>query len=167
MNTRVDEVTARDSKTKLERKSDQELVVTRRFDAPARALFQAWSRSELFSKWWVPKSSGLTLLSCEMDVRVGGAYRLEFPNPTSGQPMAFFGRYIEVVPDKRIAWTNEESEGGAVTTVTFDEEDGRTMLTISNRFSSKEACDAELASGATDGMDETLNQLEEILVAIK
>lgn len=142
-----------------ERISDREMVVTRSFDAPARLLFAAWSRAELFREWWVPKSFGMTLLSCEMDVRVGGGYRLVFAHPASGEPMAFFGRYLDVVPDARISWTNEESETGAVTTVTFSERDGRTTVVIHDLYPSKEVLDAEIESGATGGMGETLDQL--------
>ena len=112
------------NRTTLERKSDREMVVTRIFDAPARLVFEAWTTPELFKQWWVPKSSGATLLSCEQDVRVGGSYRLEFAHPKAATPMAFFGRYLEVVPNARLVWTNEESADGAVTTVTF-EENGR------------------------------------------
>src|SRR4030095_6268006 len=99
----------------VERKSERELVVTRTINAPPRIVFQAWTQAELFSRWWVPKSLGLTLLSCELDVRVGGTYRLVFRHPASGEPMAFFGRYVEVTPHSRLAWTNEEAgEAGPV-----------------------------------------------------
>jgi uncharacterized protein YndB with AHSA1/START domain len=103
--------------TKVERKSDREVVVTRSFDAPARLVFEAWSKPELFKRWWVPKSMGMTLRSCEMDVRTGGRYRLGFADG-----MDFFGRYLEVTPPSRIVWTNEEGgENGSVTTVTLTE----------------------------------------------
>src|SRR5690349_11592572 len=109
--------------TTVEKKSERELLVTRTFDAPARIVFEAWTRPELMQRWWVPKSMGMTLLSCEMDVRVGGKYRFVF-----GQGMEFFGRYIEVTPHSRIVWTNEESgEDGSVTTVTLEEKDGKTL----------------------------------------
>ncbi|MEG3147556.1 SRPBCC domain-containing protein [Sphingomonas sp. RT2P30] len=142
-----------------ERISDRETLVTRSFDAPARLLFAAWSKAELFREWWVPQSYGMTLLSCEMDVRVGGGYRLVFKHPESAEPMAFFGRYLDVVPDTRISWTNEESENGAVTTVTFTEQDGRTTVVIHDLYPSKDVLDAEIESGATGGMGETLDQL--------
>jgi uncharacterized protein YndB with AHSA1/START domain len=148
------------NRTVAERVSDRELVVRRSFAAPVRILFEAWTRPELFKQWWVPKSFGLTLLSCEMDVRVGGKYRLEFGIPNSDQPMAFFGSYIAVIPDALVAWTNEESQDGATTTVTFEEVNGRTNLVIHDLFPSKEALDSEIASGATSGMSETLAQLE-------
>lgn len=113
-------------RTTAERRSDREMVVTRTFDAPARIVFEAWTRPELFKQWWVPKSSGATLLSCQQDVRVGGGYRLEMPHPKVPTPLAFFGRYLEVAPNARLVWTNEESDDGAVTTVTFEEKDGKT-----------------------------------------
>jgi uncharacterized protein YndB with AHSA1/START domain len=157
------ESTPRKNQATMERKSDRETVVTRTFDAPAHILFEAWTKPELFKQWWVPKSFGLSLLSCEMDVRAGGKYRLEFGHLGSEQPMAFFGTYIEVIANTRIAWTNEESDKGAVTTVTFEEFGGKTMLVIHDLYPSKEALDNEIASGATSGMSETLDQLEEFV----
>ncbi len=154
------------SRTTLERRSDFELAVSRTFDAPAHILFEAWSKADLFRQWWVPKSYGMSLLACEMDVRVGGGYRLEFAYPASDQPMAFYGRYIEVVPNARIVWTNDESADGAITTVTFDEQDGKTLLVVSNRFATKQALEDEIASGATNGLGETLDQLEAVVMAL-
>jgi uncharacterized protein YndB with AHSA1/START domain len=148
-------------RTTVERRSDRELVVTRSFDAPARLVFEAWSKPELFQRWWVPKSMGMKLHSCEMDVRTGGKYRLNF-----GDGMDFFGRYIEVTPPSRIVWTNEESgENGSVTTVTFEEKDSRTLLVMSELYPSKEALDAA-GTGAADAMQETFGQLDELLVAL-
>jgi len=147
--------------TKVERKSDRELVVTRTFDAPARLVFHAWSRPELFKLWWVPRSMDMTLESCEMDVRTGGTYRLGF-----GDGMDFFGRYIEVTPHSRIVWTNEEGgESGSVTTVTFEEQAGKTLLVMSELYPSKEALDAA-GTGAADAMQETFVQLDELLATI-
>jgi uncharacterized protein YndB with AHSA1/START domain len=151
----------------VERRSDRELVVTRTFNAPARLLFEAWTKPELFKQWWVPRSIGITLRSCEMDVRVGGRYRLEFGNDPS-KPMAFFGKYVEVTPHSRLAWTNDEGgEGGAVTTVTFEEKGGQTVLVLHELYPTKEAADAGLASGSYDGMGETLDQLDEVLVTLR
>ena len=148
-------------RTTVQKKSDRELVVTRTFDAPARIVFEAWSRPELFEKWWVPQSMGMTLRSCEMDVRTGGKYRLSF-----GDGMDFFGRYIEVTPPSRIVWTNEEGgENSSVTTVTFEEKDGQTLLVMSELYPSKEALDAA-GTGAVDAMGEQFNQLDELLVAL-
>ena|SRR6187401_1131778 len=147
--------------TEVERRSDRELVVTRTFDGPARLVFEAWSNPELFKQWWVPRSMGMTLESCEMDVRTGGTYRLGF-----GDGMDFFGRYIEVTPHSRIVWTNEEAgENGSVTTVTFEETAGRTLLVMSELYPSKEALDAA-GTGAADAMHETFAQLDELLVTL-
>ena len=147
----------------VERASEREIVVTRSFDAPARLVFAAWSKPELFRQWWVPKSMGMNLLSCEMDVRTGGRYRLEFANPDGPEPVAFFGRYLDVVPDSRIVWTNEESgDAGSVTTVTLDENDGKTRLVMRELYPSKEALDAA-GTGAADAMVETFGQLDEVL----
>jgi uncharacterized protein YndB with AHSA1/START domain len=157
------EPTAMKNPTSVERKSDRELVVTRTFNGPPRLVFEAWSKPELFQRWWVPKSAGLTLLSCEMDVRVGGKYRLVF-SYQGGTPMEFFGKYLEVVPPSRLVWTNEESAEGAVTTVTFEERGGKTWLVMHELHPSKAALDAALASGSTDGTLETFQQLEEFLV---
>lgn len=151
------------NRTTVQRKSDRELVITRTFDAPARLVFDAWSKPELFRKWWVPKSAGMSLLSCEMDVRTGGRYRIEFGHGESGS-MAFFGRYIEVVPNSRIVWTNEESENGAVTTVTFEEKAGKTLLVFSELYPSKKALD-ESIEGMEGGMPEQFAQLDELLVS--
>jgi len=149
------------NRTTVERKSDRELVVTRTFDAPVRLVFEAWSRPELFKKWWVPKSMGMTLRSCEMDVRSGGKYRLSF-----GDGMDFFGRYIEVTPPSRIVWTNEEGgENGSVTTVTFEEKGGKTLLVMSERYPSKEAFEAA-GTGAADATHETFAQLDELLATL-
>lgn len=151
----------------VERKSDRELVVTRTVNAPARTVFEAWSKPELFKKWWVPKSAGMTMLSCEMDVRTGGTYRLVFRHPSFEQPMAFFGRYLEVVPGARIVWTNDEAgEGGAVTTVTFEERGGATLLVLRDVYPSKEALDEAVASGATSGFGEQFEQLDALLVTL-
>jgi uncharacterized protein YndB with AHSA1/START domain len=154
------------NRTTVERKSERELVVTRTVNGPARLVFEAWTKPELLKLWWVPKSTGMTLLSLEADVRTGGSYRFVFSH--SGSEMAFFGRYIEVTPHSRLVWTNEEGgDGGAVTTVTFEEKGGKTLLVMHDLYPSKEALDAAIASGSTsDGMSETLEQLDELLVTL-
>lgn len=152
-------------RTTVQRTSDREVVVTRTFDAPARLVFEAWSRAELFERWWVPRSMGMTLRSCEMDVRTGGTYRLEFgEDPAS--TFAFFGRYLEVVPNEKIVWTNEEGgENGSVTTVTLEERDGKTHLVMTELYPSKEALD-EAGTGAQDALHETFGQLDEVLAEL-
>jgi uncharacterized protein YndB with AHSA1/START domain len=152
------------NRTTVERKSERELVVMRTFNAPARVVFEAWTKPELFKRWWAPKSSGMSLLSCEMDVRVGGGYRVEFAHEASGS-MAFFGRYIEVTPPSRLVWTNDESEDGAVTTVTFEEKGGKTLLVLHELYPSKEALDGAI-EGMEGGMPEQFEQLDELLVTL-
>jgi len=154
------------NETTVERTSARELVVTRTFNAPAHLVFEAWTQPELFKRWWVPQSFGLTLLSCEMDVRVGGGYRLEFGHPASEQPMAFFGTYTEVTPHVRLVWTNEESPDGAVTTVTFAENGGMTRVVVHDLYPSQEALDAAIASESTGGFPEQFAQLDEMLAAV-
>ena len=152
-------------RTTVKKKSDREVVVTRTFDAPARLVFEAWSKPELFKKWWVPRSMGMTLRSCEMDVRTGGTYRLVFGDDPAN-PMAFFGKYLEVVPNQRIVWTNEESgDAGSVTTVTLEERDGKTLLVLSELYPTKEALD-EAGTGAQDALGETFGQLDELLAEL-
>jgi uncharacterized protein YndB with AHSA1/START domain len=153
------------NRTTVERKSERELLVTRTFNAPAHIVFEAWSKPELFKQWWVPKSAGLSLLSCDMDVRTGGAYRLVFRHPASDQPMAFFGTYTEVTPNKRLVWTNEESDQGAVTTVTFEENAGKTLVTLHELYPTEAALDEALA-GSAEGLPEQFAQLDELLVTL-
>ncbi len=160
---RESEPTPIKNRTTVERKSERELVVTRTFDAPARIVWEAWTKPELFRQWWVPESMGMSLLSCEMDVRVGGKYRLEFAHGDS--QAAFFGTYKEVTPHSRLVWTNEESDEGSVTTVTFEERDGKTLLAMHELHPSKEALDAA-GTGAADATVETFAQLDELLVTL-
>jgi uncharacterized protein YndB with AHSA1/START domain len=156
-----------ENRTSAQRRSERELVVTRTINAPPRIVFEAWTRAELFQRWWVPKSLGMTLLSCELDVRVGGAYRLVFRHPAAPEPMAFHGRYLEVAPPTRLVWTNEETGGnGQITTVTFEERSGQTLLVMRELYPSKESLDEAIRSGSTSGdMDETFNQLDELLAS--
>ena len=158
---RVSEPTLMKNRTTVERRSERELVVTRTFNGPARIVFEAWTRPELFRQWWVPKSMGMALRSCAMDVRVGGQYRLVFPHEDS--TMEFFGTYLEVTPHSRLVWTNEEGDGGkTITTVTFEEKAGKTLLVVHDRYPSKEALD----SGSTGAMPEALDQLDELLASL-
>ena len=154
----------RDSRTKVERTSERELIVTRTFDGPARIVFEAWTKPELFMRWWAPKSMGVPLLSCQMDVRTGGNYRLEFGQDASNST-AFFGKYIEVIPDSRLVWTNDEDENGAVTTVTFEEKGDKTLLIFHELYPSKEALDYAI-EGMEGGISEQFEQLDELLVTL-
>ena len=149
--------------TVTERTSDRELVVTRTFDGPARLVFAAWTKPELMMRWWAPASFGIKLVSCEIDARTGGGYRLAFEVPGMDEPMAFFGKYLEVIPNQRMVWTNAESEDGSVTTLTLEETDGKTLLTIHDLYPSKEALDAALADGSTGAYPEQFVVLDEVL----
>ncbi len=149
--------------TRIERTSDTELVVTRTFHAPARLVFKAWTTPELFKRWWSPRSLGMPILACEMDVRTGGGYRLTFGQDEASS-FSFFGRYLEVIPDARLVWTNEEGDEGAVTTVTFENKGDLCLLTYSDRFPSKEALEAE--RGAEEGLPEQFEQLDALLATL-
>ena len=161
---RESEPTTMNNRTTVERKSERELVITRTFNGPARIVFEAWTKPELLKRWWAPKSTGVPLLSCEADVRVGGRYRFEFGHDAS-KSMAFFGRYIEVTPHSRLVWTNEETDDGAVTTVTFEEKGDKTLLVLHELYPSKEALDEAIA-GMEGGMPEQFEQLDELLVTL-
>ncbi len=152
--------------TRTDRRSEREIVVTRTFDGPARIVFQAWTTPELLMKWWTPKSFGITFISCEADVRTGGTYRFVMGHPDFDQPMAFFGRYLEVEPPKRLVWTNEEGEEGSVTTVTFEEKDGKTHLVLSDLYPSKAALDEAMASGGIGALPEQFDQLAGLLKSL-
>ena len=155
------------NRTTVERRSDCELVVTRTVNAPARIVFEAWTKPELFRRWWAPKSFGVSVISCELDVRTGGTYRLVMGHPSSEQPMAFFGRYIEVTPHSRLVWTNDEGgEGGAITTVAFEEKDGATRVVVHELYSSKGALDDAMACGSTSGWGEQFEQLDDLVVVL-
>lgn len=149
--------------TTVERTSEREVVVTRTFNAPARIVFEAWTTPALFMQWWVPRSMGMSLLSCEMDARTGGKYSLVLRHGAS-EPMEFHGRYIEVTPPSRLVWTNDESANGAITTVTFEEAGGKTLVVLHELYPSKEAFEAE--HGMEEAMGETFEQLEEVLVTL-
>ncbi len=165
MNQQVSSADGAHYRILIERRGDRELVVTRTFNAPPATVFKAWSQPELFQRWWVPKSvPGVLLVSCEMDVRTGGKYRLEF-GAGGSETMAFYGKYLEVVPDQRIVWTNDEGEEGAITTVTFEEQGGKTLLTFHEIYPSKEALE-EALQGSAAGLPEQMEQLEDLLVSI-
>ena len=162
MNQQVSSTGGTHNPTSVERRGDRELVVTRIFDAPPSTVYKAWSQPELFQRWWVPKSvPGISLVSCDLDMRTGGKYRLEFG--TGGtDTMAFYGKYLEVVPNERIVWTNDEDEAGAITTVTFEDKDGKTLLTFHELYPT-EAALMEALEGSAAGLPEQLDQLDELL----
>jgi uncharacterized protein YndB with AHSA1/START domain len=149
-----------ENRTTVERTSEREFTVTRTFDAPARLVYEAWTKPELLQRWWAPKSMGMALLSVEADVRVGGTYRIVFDLGDS-KTMAFFGTYLEVKPHSLLVWTNEEGGGAVITTVTFEEKAGKTRLVLRERHPTKEATDEGIGFG--EGLRETLDQLDELL----
>ena len=159
---RASEPTPMKNRTTVEQTSEREVVVTRMFNAPARLVFEAWTKPELFKQWWVPKSMGMSLLSCELDARTGGKYRLVYAHEP--EPMEFHGKYIEVTPHSRLVWTNDEGENGAVTTVTFEDQGGKTKLVVRDLYPSKEAFEAE--HGMEDALGETFEQLDDLLVTL-
>jgi uncharacterized protein YndB with AHSA1/START domain len=164
---KASESVAAKHRTSVERTSDRELVVTRTFNGPARLVFDAWTTPDLLMRWWAPKSFGVSFLSCEVDARTGGSYRFVFSHPSSDEPMEFFGQYIEVTPPSRLVWTNAEGrEGGAVTTVTFEDRGAETLVVMRDRYPSKAALDDAMASGSTSGFNETFGQLDELLVTL-
>ena len=165
---RESEPTPMKNPTTVERKSERELVVTRSFNGPAHIVFEAWTKPELLKRWWVTESCGISFISCEADARTGGTYRFVFGHPSFEQPMAFFGRYIEVTPHSRIVWTNEESPDGAVTTVTLEEKGDTTLLVLHELYPSKEALDEAIASGSTGtgGAGEQFEALDTLLVTL-
>ena len=167
--TRGSEMAATANRTTVERTSDRELVVTRRFNAPARIVFDAWTRPELLKRWWAPCSRGVKLLSCEADVRVGGKYRYVFGRDASS-PMAFSGVYREVVVPTRLVTTQlfepMPAAGEAIVTATFEEKDGKTTLVLHQLFPSREALDGAVASGMEHGMRETFEQLEALVTTL-
>ncbi len=158
-------ITNQSNPTTVNRTSDRELVVTRTFNGPARIVFAAWTKPDLMQRWWVPKSCGASFVSCEMDARTGGKYKFVFRHPSSDEPMAFFGRYVEVIPPSRLVWTNEEGgEAGPVTTVTFEERGGETLVTMHDLYPSTQALDDAIASGSTSSNAEMFQQLDQLLV---
>jgi uncharacterized protein YndB with AHSA1/START domain len=160
---RESEATPMKKHTTAVRKTEREIILTRTFNGPARIVFKAWTTPELLQRWWVPKSVPVSMIACEVDARTGGGYRFEFGSE-GGESMAFFGKYLEVIPNARLVWTNEESPNGAVTTVTFEEKDGRTLLVMTESYSSKEALIA--GAGMEDGMPDSFDQLDELLVTL-
>ena len=158
------------NRTTVERRSDRELVIIRAFNAPARIVFDAWTKPEYLKRWWAPKSLGVSLFSCEADVRTGGSYRYVFGHDPK-RPMAFSGTYTEVQPPSRLVWTQVFEQmrdaGEAIVTATFDEREGKTELVVHQHYASKEALDGAIASGMEKGMRETYEQLEELVGSLR
>jgi uncharacterized protein YndB with AHSA1/START domain len=158
------------NRTMFERRSDRELVLTRTFDAPARIVFDCWTKPELLKRWWAPRSLGVTLLACDADVRVGGTYRYVFGHE-GGPSMAFSGTYSEVSRPSRLVCTQVfepmRAAGEAIVTATFDEQHGKTRLVLYQLYPSKEALDGAVASGMERGVRDTMEQLEELAGSLR
>ena len=156
------------NETIVERTGDRELVVRRLFNGPAQIVFEAWTRPELLKRWWAPRSFGVSLFEVESDLRTGGTYRYAFGRDPKN-PEVFSGRYLEVSPPSRLVLTQlyerMREAGEAVVTVTFEESEGRTLLTLHQSFPSKQALEGALASGMERGMRVTLEQLDELVAA--
>jgi len=156
--------------TTVERKSPQELLVTRTVNAPAQIVFDAWTKPELLKRWWAPRPLGVVLFECDADLRVGGTYRYAFGRDPNN-PEVFSGRYVEINPPGRLVFTQVYERmrdvGEALVTVTFEESQGRTLLALHQRFPSKEALDGAVASGMERGMRETFDQLDTLVTSLQ
>lgn len=151
--------------TTLELRGDREVVITRTFRAGARAVFEAWTRPELVSRWWAPRARGVEIVGCEAEVRPGGRWR--YVARKGEHLVAFSGAYQEVEPPSRLVYTSlfegAPQAGAALVTVTFEERAGATRLVAVERYPSAEVRDAVLASGMEEGMRNSLDQLDELV----
>jgi len=159
--------------TSMELRDDRDVVIARTFNAPARLVYDAWTKPEFVRRWWAPRSHGVSLVVCDADIRVGGAYRYVMRKDGDGADgdIGFSGRYVELTPHSRIVLTQifepMADAGEVVITVSFDEVDGQTHLVSQERYPSKEARDAAVGAGMEQGMRESMDQLEALVVALK
>jgi uncharacterized protein YndB with AHSA1/START domain len=150
--------------------TDEEILITREFDAPRHLVYKAWTTPELVSRWW-PGRRGV-MKSAEIDLRVGGSWRYVM-EASGGHEVGFHGEYREIVPNERILNTEvyEGVPGGdddpALNLVTFDEVDGHTLLSLLTRVSSREVRDMIIDSGMEGGMQEGMDLLEEIAISLR
>lgn len=148
--------------------SEREIAMTRVFDAPRHLVFEAYTKPELVKRW-LGARAGWSLDVCEIDLRVGGRYRYVWRG-TNGQEMGMGGVYLEIEPPERIVATEAFDEswypGEAVVTALFSEQGGRTTLTLSVLYESKEARDAVLRTPATEGVGESFDKLAEVLASM-
>lgn len=150
--------------TSMELVADREIVIALVFRAPARIVFDAWTRPELVRRWWAPRSHRVEVVDCQADVRAGGKYRYLLRK--DGRDLGFSGTYREVTPHARLVYTQvfEPVPGSEViVSVTFDERDGETHLLAHELHPSKEARAAALATGMEQGMRESMEQLDELV----
>ena len=148
--------------------ADREVTITRVFDVPARLLFEAWSKPEHVVKWFGPKGWPITL--CEIDFRVGGRFRFAMTGSSGVQNTPFGGTYLEIVPNRKIVYDNGFEEPGAermVHTVTFDEKDGKTTLTLHTLFASVKMYKEHVGEGFVQGTNSALDNLEDVVAAMR
>lgn len=153
--------------------TDEQILITREFDAPRELVYEAWTTPELVRRWWTAKRGEATV--CEIDLRVGGRWRYVMV-AHDGTEVGFHGEYREIVPNERIRSTEvyeglpegvSEEDGATVNTVTFEEQDGRTRLTILVQASSKASRDAIVESGMEDGLQDALELLEQVAISFR
>ena len=147
--------------------SDEEILITREFDAPRHLVYKAWTTPELVRRWWSGQRGEVTL--AEIDLRVGGRWRYVM-NAHGGFEVAFHGEYREIVPNERIVSTEVFEvypDAEALDTLTLTETDGRTTLTILVQHSSREHRDAHIDSGMEGGMQESMDLLEQVAVSLR
>jgi uncharacterized protein YndB with AHSA1/START domain len=147
--------------------ADDQILITREFDAPRELVFKAWTTPELVARWWAGKRGKVT--SIDIDLRVGGTWRYVM-EANEGFEVAFHGEYQEIVPNERLVNT-EVFEGmpdaAALDTLTFTEEDGRTQVQVLVQHTSKEHRDAHIESGMEDGMQEAMDLLEQVAISLR
>jgi uncharacterized protein YndB with AHSA1/START domain len=146
--------------------ADDQILITREFDAPRHLVYRAWTTPDLVRRWWSGERGEVT--SAEIDLRVGGTWRYVMV-AHGGFEVAFHGEYREIVPDERIVCTEVYEgmpDGEALTTATFAEADGRTTLTMLVEHTSKEDRDAHIDSGMEGGMQEAMDRLEQVAVSL-
>ena len=153
--------------------TDEQILITREFDAPRHLVFEAWTTPELVRRWWHARRGEMTV--AEIDLRVGGQWRYAMVTE-DGFEVAFHGEYLEIVPNERIVSTEtyegvpegvSEADATTVNTATFTEVDGRTTLTILVQAPSKESRDAIIESGMEAGLQDALDLLEEVAVSLR
>jgi uncharacterized protein YndB with AHSA1/START domain len=147
--------------------ADEQILITREFDAPKHLVYKAWTTPELVRRWWNAKRGEVT--TCEIDLRVGGTWRYVMVTP-DGMEVGFHGEYREIVPNERIVSTEVFEgmpEAAALNTLTLAEEDGRTILTVLVEHSSKEHRDGHINSGMEAGMQDAMDLLEEVAISLR
>jgi uncharacterized protein YndB with AHSA1/START domain len=147
--------------------TDEQILITREFDAPKHLVYKAWTTPELVTRWWSGQRGKMTI--AEIDLRVGGMWRYVMI-AEGGFEVAFHGEYREIVSNERIVMTDVYEampDGEALVTVTFTENDGRTVLTLLMQLASKEARDAVINSGMEAGVQESWDRLEQVAVSLR